>query len=278
MATTPNKAVSVPQLDQASLVALLRESKLVEEEWDTINRVKMDGFTFAFGEDDIRISNPKPGSPPAFRARLLDTPIEYQAAWIDEALAIALGRENAAKSFCKSYFGEPEQARKFAEDGTACTTCPIHPFVKKADLPAAANGKRCQWKGDLQYQLIDDDGTISDPTVWTHTLSPTGMIEFKGTGKAPEQGSATDESFMYKLAKFGAASDPDNQTAGVARALSALRLGSVLVEVRSVLDKSEDGARTWNVPVFTPYDIVEFEQAAALPAGEPTVNGDDLPF
>jgi hypothetical protein len=272
------KALAKQELSQADLTALLRASGLVEENRDAINRVKMDGFAFHFGEDDIRISNPK-GPKPAFRARLLDVPVEYQAAWIDEKLAEAIGRPNAAKSFCKSFFADERQARHYAEDGTDCRTCPIGPFVKKQDLPPEAEGKRCAWKGDVMFQLLDDNGEISDPTVWTLTMSTTGIIEFKGTGKDPVAGSVSELNFMQKLLRLGQGIG-DDPMLGINKVLTALPLGGIIADCYSLSAESDDKKMRWNVPSWEPVGVIDVDTTPALEAGAPAATGnpDDLPF
>lgn len=274
---TQTKAVAKQELSQADFTALLQGAGLIETSQGGINRVKLDGFAFRFGDDDIRLSNPK-GPKPAFRARLLDVPVEYQAAWIDEKLAHAIGRPNAAKSFCKSFFADERQARKFAEDGTSCQTCPIGPFVKRSELPVEAEGKRCAWKGDVLFQLLDDEGAISDPTVWTLTMNTTSIIEFKGTGKDPVKGSVSDLNFMQKLLRFGKDLTEGDEMGGIQKVLTGLPLGAVIADCYSLPAQNEDGSIRWNVISWTPVDVIEVEAAPALTDGSPRVNGDDLPF
>ena len=265
-------------LEGVDFNAILRDSGYGQVSDQEFNRIKIDGMVFHAG-DQMFVSNPKTKTP-AFRARLLDVPAEYQAAWIDDQLGRFLGRENASNSFCKSYFDEPNQARKYAEDGTACESCPINPFTKRENLPVLPDGtaaRKCSWRAELRVQILDDDGTISDPTEWLLTLPTTGIIEFKGTAKDPEKGHLGDLNFLQKLMRLGTTKWDGDPNASAFRALSAMRTGGVLVEVRAVPTKSQDGSRSYNVVQLTPYDIIEVDDAPALPAGD-VPDTDELPF
>lgn len=267
----------VPDLD---FTALLQSAGMIEfNTGSTFNRVSIDGAQFRFGGEDIRFYNAKTDEP-AFRGRLIDLPVEYQAAWIDNerGLATALGRPGF-KGYCRSHFEIEGQKREFSEDGTACRGCPISPFVKKEALPPEADGKKCSWKADAAFQLLDADGKISDDRVWTLSMTTTGVIEFKGTSREPEKGSATELTFMQKLVRLGASLNPADPNMGALNALNAVREGRVLFEARSIFQQGE-GAIRYYVPSFTPYDILAEDEIPALPSGEGnnSLPGDDLPF
>lgn len=270
-------AVAPAPISQEAINEALRAAGMAEpENTSGINRVSMNGFMFTTAAGKIYTSNPKTNTP-AMRVRLLDTPIEYQAAWLDENLARVIGRPGFS-GFCKSYFKEPTQARRFAEDGSSCSTCQVGPFVKKELLPAEADGKRCGWKADILFQILDDEGTITDPTVHLLSMSITGVIEFKGTAKDPVTGSASDLNFNQKLVRFGMDHDKEDPQRGLATALTSLGMGLVIADVRLLPQSNEGGSRNWTVPSFTPVDIIAPEDVPALPAGEPAAQRDDLPF
>jgi hypothetical protein len=273
-------AVVPSTLSEADITAALRKHGLLEPEAPAtgINRVTMNGLMFTFDDGTVATSNPKTGAP-AFLARLLDTPVEYQAAWLTEPLARAIGRPEDANRFCKSHFDVESEARKYSESGADCNKCPIGPFVPKDSIPLEADGRKCQWKADLSFQVVTPEFTIDDPKVHTLTLSTTSIIEFKGVAKNPVAGSASDFNFMQKLARFGMASDPENPTRGLANALTALRLGGVIVEVRAIPTWNADRSRSWSVASFTPVRIIDVAAADSPALPEVTgVSADDLPF
>lgn len=270
-------ALTTNVLSQDAINEALQKAGLAEPEaTGGVNRVTMNGFMFTFDDGNVATSNPKTGTP-AFRARLLDAPTEYQAAWLTEPLAAAIGRPQDAKRFCKSHFDTPNEARKRSESGADCTACPIGPFIPRDQIPVEADGRKCQWKADVHFQLVDDDGAISDPTVHTLTISTTSVIEFKGTAKSPVKGSASELNTIQKLARLGAAKDPENPTAGMSAALLALRLGGVICDVSALSMSSDDKSRSWTVASFNPVDVLDIEETPAMPAIEA---GEDtsLPF
>jgi hypothetical protein len=177
---------------------------------------------------------------------------------------------------CKSHFDDPNEARKFSDDGTSCDTCPIHPFVPKDQLPEEAKGKKCAWNADIDFYILDKqpDGTLAatDQTLYTMSLSTTGVIEFKGSNSKKGNalaGSVSDQNFMVKLAKLGMSKWGEP---GILKAMSMFQLGGVVAELRSLPTSSNDGAFKFNVTSFTPIDILEIEEPAALPE---SAEGDD---
>lgn len=257
------RALSVPDTD---ITAALRAAGVLEEPQGSFHRAKLDGATLLL-DDEPYVYNPKTDKP-AIVVRLARSPIEYQAFWFDETDAAANGRES--EGFCKSYFDIPEQARKFSQDGHSCEACPFYPFNREAP-------KRCQWKGDVEFQQVFDWGEPDKQRLgdelWTLTLSTTGMIEFKGTGKEPVRGSVSDMNFYHRLARYAL----DNGMS-VPDALTALAQGRVIAEVRILRASSKDGARTWSVVSFTPVAILDLANTPALTAGTDDGDLDDLPF
>lgn len=269
--------VPATPLGDDEMTAALRAAGLIEPErggGDYPQRAKVDGLTISLG-DEMYVSNPKTKAP-AFRARLIDVPVEYQGVFLDDDLARAINRSGDAGTYCKSFFAIEDQKREFSEDGHNCRECPINPFTKRDALPLLDNGKvakKCQWRAEVAFQVLDAEGAISDDTVWTLDLSTTSVIEFKGTQKTQPEGSVSEFNFMQKLARFGAASTPDDPTTGFRNALNALALGLVIVDVRQI-PTSKDGVN-WNVTSFDPVQILESEATAAIEAGD--IVGDDAP-
>lgn len=289
MATPARPGTNLPApvgLTAADFTAALKGAGFIESRESTFNRIKVDGTTFYAG-DEMYISNPKTNAP-AFLAQIVDSPLEYQAYWFNEdgEVARAVNRPEIAGHMCKSHFDIPEQAREYAEDGTPCRQCPINPFVKKELLPIESKGFKCSWRGDIQLRILDEEGKLADETIWTLSLPTTGMIEFKGTSRDAEKGHVGELNFMQQLVRLGASLTPDQPNDGLMKALTALRLGGVVTEVRSVPVQSATGNR-YNVVQFTPIQILDVEDAGpALTAGtaEPEPEGDgtpvidDLPF
>lgn len=290
--------------NNADINATLRALGLMEEEHvSNFNRAKINGTTFELGED-IYPSNQKTKAP-AFLGRLLDIPIEYQGVYLTADEAKILNRPNIADRFCKSHFDPaiyPNQADpsgrqgKYAEDGTECHKCPINPYTKRSESPLEG-GKKCSWRGDLVFQLCEEDGTTLDETVWTLSLPTTGMIELKGMRKEPEKGYVSSLNFMQQLSHFAIERFPDDNIAqAVTKAGTALRMGGVIAAFTIIQTKSADGSRNFPVVVLTPRNIVDtldnpvnqIEAGTTEPTArseeptpaeaKPATADDDLPF
>lgn len=258
----------------------------------TFNRIKMSGNVLYYGDDVIGEYSLKTKEP-ALIVQITDAPVEYQSMWFEPELALAVDRPSISGRFCKSYFDDPTQARKFAEDGTDCNTCPVHPFMPQDQLPPEAKAQRgaskCSWKGDIEFRILEknEDGTLAavDETVYTLSLPTTGIIEFKGSSSKkgnPLAGSVSDENFMVKLARLGVEKWGEE---GLLKAHTALRMGGVIAELRLPQAQSRDGSNSYHVASFTPIDIIEQEEQAALPTSEgadevdeSTAEAGDLPF
>jgi hypothetical protein len=279
----PTAAVVPLTLTPDEITAKLRELGMVETgSTGDFNRVKMDGGTFIMG-DEMYVSNPVTKAP-AFRARIMELPIEYQAYWFTAEDAAIVGRDGSvpdvpsiADRFCKSYFEDPQQAREYAEDGTACRQCPVNPFTKNSPT-----GKKCSWKGDISFQVLDKDGMLpEDAPIWTVTLPTTAMMEFKGTSRAPLAGHVGELNFMQLLARLALENAPDGNAA-LYRAWTAARNGGVIADFRAVPTQSQDGARRYNVIQLTPVAILDVEEPAAVGdgngGGDASGDIDDLPF
>lgn len=291
-ASTPN----VPAvLDEDAFAAALREHGFLSAAGggSDFNRIKVVGQNFVFGTDErgndniIASYNPVTKEP-ALYVRIAGQPTEYQKAWFDKdgELARAVGRPQAAGKMCKSHFDDPNEARKFGAtsvDRASCDECPIHPFVPKDQLPEEAKGKKCAWNADIEFYILDkqEDGTLAaiDETLYTLSLSTTGVIEFKGSNSKKTSalaGSVSDQNFMVKLAKLGM---EKWGAPGILKAMSYFNLGGVVAEVRSLPASSGDGAFRYSVTSFTPIDILEVEEPAALPgSADDSGDPDEVPF
>ena len=278
-------ALAAPSADE--ITKILQGMGALETPSTQYNRIKVEGSIFTI-DDEPFVYNPKTDAP-AFTARIVNSPDQYQSLWIDDNSAKILDRPELAGRFCKSHFAIPTEARVFSETGYSCKECPAAPFVKNSPLE---NGKRCQWKGDVELQLVDPATgqfrTITDPStgeimpderVWTLTLSTTAMMEWQGTAKDGAAGNVSQYNFMHKLALYGIENFPDLDTSSAIRAaINALGEGRVIAEFRSLRAENKEMGRTWTVPSATPTAILDtFEANPQLEAGHPLDNEDDLP-
>ncbi|MGA7270465.1 MAG: hypothetical protein WB239_05270 [Acidimicrobiia bacterium] len=253
------------------------------------NRLTAKGTVIYNGEDIVAAYNPKTKEP-ALIVQLLRKPREYQSAWIDKdgVLAQFLGRPHMAGKFCKSHFDDPKEARKYAEDGTSCDECPIHPFVPRNDLPEEANGRKCAWKADVEFVILEkndkDELQVVDPTVWTMSLATTAVIEFVGSSSKKKgdnlAGSVSQFNTMVRIAKLGV---QKWGPAGIMKAMTYLELGGVICALRLLPMENKEMGRSWTVPSFEPIEILEVDEQAALPTSEKAppasdVSTDDIPF
>lgn len=227
-------------------------------------RMKAKGNVFQT-DDDVWVSNPKTGEP-AFTARLMGPPVQYQAKWFNEAEAERAGRPQIKDRFCKSHYDIPAENREYSQDGSSCRACPFSPY---SDEP-----KKCGWRGDLSFQIVPDDGPLTgDEPLHMLSLPVTGMIEFRGTKRAPLEGSATDENFMKKLADLSILQAEEwkcTPTEAIIVGLEALNEGMVAAEFRLVEMSNEEQGREWSVVSLTPVHVQkpEVQDSPAIEAGD----------
>jgi len=265
-------AVVYEPLNVDEISAILAAHGAIDEAGDSYIRMKVQGTNF-ITDDDVWMSNPKTGAP-AFKARLIGPPIQYQAFWFDAAAAERAGRPDMVKRFCKSHYDNPNEAREYGTNGASCRACPFNPF--------GSERPKCQWRGDVNFQIIDDEQPLTgDEPIYTMSFSITSMIEYKGTKRAPNEGSVSTENFMYKLAKFsiGMASEwgvsPEQ---AIIIGLSALNEGMVAVEFRALTARSEELGREWSVVSMTPYHVQKPDTGETKQIGDGTSIADDLDF
>jgi hypothetical protein len=276
---------------------ILRGGGYIDAAASDFNRMKLDGSTIVAG-DDIFIYNPKKPDVPAFQAQIVQPPEEYQGKWFNAEAAQIANRPDIADSMCKSYYDNPQQARKYSEDGASCDACPFHPFHKSA-MPGTDQAK-CSWKGDLRLRIIPENGELTgEEPVWTLTLSTTGMIEYRGASREPQKGSVSEYNFLYQLSRLAESKAEEwgvTPKQAVMMALNAYQAGGVAANVRVLRATNDEGSRSWSVPSFEPFHIEESfavapqtEDAAEAPAAAAiaevrTVSGevldgtDPLPF
>ena len=254
------------------LQKILAGAGAIDEKNDSYGatRMKVNGNTFQT-DDNVWMSNPK-SEAPAFTARLMSPPEQYQAFWFDDAAAERAGRPEMAGRMCKSYYDNPQEARDYGTNGAPCRSCLFKPFGDERP--------KCGWKGDLRFQIFPEDGELKgDEPLHEITFSVTGMIEFRGTAREPQGGSATDMNFITKLGYF-AAGNPALEYPGlwsewgvtpgeaVGIALEALNEGLVVAGFRIAMQSNQDKSRTWPVVVLDPVHVERPETGTtAIPAG-----------
>jgi hypothetical protein len=275
----PTSALALPQLTDADFTRALAEAGLIQSgPVSGVRRMQIDGSSFVAG-DDIFVYN-QATKQPAFTARLVGPLVQYQGFYFTEQEARIAGRPNMIDKFCKSFFDVPTQARKFAEDGTSCPECPFGPFLKET-----LTGKKCQWRADLELQIMPPSGQLTgDEQIWLLNLSTTSVIEFVGTARNQPAGSVSDLNFLQKLARMGAETTPDNPQQGAIRAMRAYQLGGVVAAFRLLSAQNTDGSIKWRVVSLDPVTFVDMPEpeeapalaAAAIPVSNP--EPDDLPF
>jgi hypothetical protein len=251
--------VAIPTLTPDEITAILAEAGAIDEQQETFLRLKVDGTNFV-SDDDIWMSNPKTGEP-AFTARILNNPVQFQAMWFDDGKQKGIDPDwvryerpdMVGGGYCKSYFDNPQEARETGTNGASCRDCMCNPFQKKVR-------PKCGWKGDLQLQMIPEDGVMKgDEPVVTLTLSTTGMIQWRGTAQSKQGGSAPDTfNFQYLLAELAIAKSGEwglSVPEAINAALTSLVGGGVAAEWRIHRVTNEESGNTWSVPAATPVHI-----------------------
>lgn len=270
-----DSAVAVPYtpLTTSEISAILAASGAIDEQNLGYIRMKTQGTSF-ITDNDFWNSNPKTGTP-AFTARLLGPPVQYQAFYFDAVSAEKAGRPDMVKKFCKSHYDNPNENREFGTNHASCRACPFNPFGHEQP--------KCGWKGDLNFQIIPEGTPLTgDEPIHTITLSLTGMIEWKGTRKTPNAGSVSDKNFMYKLAELSIEqaeewSVPPGEA--ILIGLSALNEGLVAAEFRSLIARNEEKGMEWSVISLTPVHVQKPDTGDEPPALESGATiGDELDF
>lgn len=270
-----DSAVALPyaELTAAEISAILAASGAIDEANLGYIRMKTQGTNFVT-DDDIWMTNPKTGAP-AFTARLLGPPVQYQAFYFDAAKAEKAGRPDMVNRFCRSHYDNPNENREYGTNGYSCRACIFNPFGQESP--------KCGWKGDINFQIIPDGQTLTgDEPIHTLTLSLTGMIEWRGTRRAPNEGSVSTENFMYKLAKLSILQAQEwgvSPEQAIIIGLSALNEGMVAAEFRSLVARNEERGMEWNVVSITPIHVQRPETTdGPEQLGDGSTIGDELGF
>ena len=253
--------VAPATLTPEEISAVLAGAGAIDEQGEEYyTRMKAQG-TNLVTDTDVWMSNPKTGEP-AFTARLLSAPTQYQAFFFDAAAAEKAGRPDMVKRFCRSHYDNPAEAREYGTNGAPCRPCPFNPF--------GSERPKCSWRGDVNFQIIPEDGVlVGDEPIYTISLSITGMIEWKGTKRAPNECSVSDQNFMYKLAALSLQSAEEwavPQEQAIIIGLSALNEGLVAAEFRSIIAHNDEKSMEWSVVSLTPVHIQRPTEQAAIEA------------
>jgi len=243
--------IQVATLTSEEISAILAAAGAVDEEQEQFHRIKVDGQSFVANDDNIWFSNPKTKEP-AFTARIMGPPSQFQSFWFTQEDAITANRPEMANSFCKSSYDNPQENRVRGTNGASCRDCQFNPFSDRRP--------KCSWKGDLQFQIVPDDGMLTgEEVVYTLTLSTTGMIQWRGTRVNPKGGSVPNtDNTMHALAKLALSLAPEwgmEPEQAIVAALTALNNGMVAAEFRIFRNTNENNGQTWSIPVITPVHI-----------------------
>ena len=271
-----DKAVVTQSLSHEELMALLGQTGEVAQASSEFHRMKLNGGILE--TDDGEMFAPKKDGP-AVTLRIVKPPVYYNAFYLTEDTtnggfnAATIGRGDMNGRFSKRYDDPAEQA---ADTNQANDIY---------DEVAAATGKRGDFKGDLQVQIVPPDGQMTgDETIYTLTLSTTSVFERRGSTRDQNSGSVSETNFIVKLAQKAAADaaeaggDVTAQKKAVLDAMTSLRLGGVLADVYPLRAQDEKGTRTWWVLAWVPVHIEPPDGGApALGAGL-TTDPDDVPI
>jgi hypothetical protein len=267
----PSKALTVAkELSQAELNALLQGAGYASVPGERQERISLKGQIFTASDTgEMFVYNPKHPENPAFTARIVKPVSEYNAIYIDEAIARQFERLDLANTFSKKFY-QPDPDRRVWPSDEAYDDLARHvgEFIDKDGKPM-----KHAWKGDLLLQILPEDGTLTgEETEYLLTLATTSLIEFKGTSKAPEAGAVSEFNFMQKLVRFAieSAAEGIEPSKAVLDALTSYAMGGVVAEVRVGNAENKSLNQSWTVAIFDPIHIEPADSgAAALPSGDP---------
>jgi hypothetical protein len=257
----PKKTASSVQvatrMSPEELTQLLQRNGWAEKgSSDSMPRIKLDANMLTTPEGGMYVYNPAKPNVPAMVVRIVSPPEEYYAIWIDTGVAQSIGRTDLEGTFSKQYINPDPDRRVWPSDEAW------------DDLRRA--GHKGSWKGDILLQIIPEDGALKgDEPVYVLTLPTTSLIEFKGSSRAPLEGSVSDENFITKLSGFAQEHATGDPSQAVMDALESLTLGGVAAEVRLLRAENKELGRTWSVVVFDPIHVEDMtNQTPALGDGE----------
>lgn len=266
MTTPKNHALIAATLSPADLTSMLQESGMLSR-GSEFHRMSLEGGKLVAG-DDIYVFNERKPETPAVTVRIVKPPFYYSALWVDEAMAREVGQPALANKFVKKYDDKNDDLFNSHDPETY-------------DLLTKQLGIRGSFKGDILLQIVPASGELTgEEPIYTLTLPTTSVFEWRGSSRNPNGGSVSEFNFMYKLAQLAsqqaadAGEDETGQRRAVMAALTALRLGGVVADIRLWTMKNDDGNRTWTVISFDPVHIEPVDNAPALTDG----NDEDLPL
>lgn len=260
----PTKAVATTkELSQTELNNLLQSAGFAAPPSERQGRLNLKGQIFTASDtNDMFVYNPKHPEDPAFTVRIVKPVEEYNAIYIDDAIARQFDRPDLANTFSKKYY-QPNPDRRVWPSDEAYDELSRHvgEYTDKDGKPM-----KHSWKGDLLVQILPEDGVLTgEETQYIMTLPTTALIEYKGASKSPEAGVASEYNFMQKLVRFAQAQEGvTDPSKAVIDALTSYAMGGVVAEVRVGNVENKTLNQSWTVPVFDPIHI------------EPMVEGDAL--
>ena len=259
-------AVTVAKtLSKEELTSLLqREGWAEKASGDSYPRMKLDGAMLTTPEGGMYVYNPSKPQVPALTVRIVRPPEEYWAIWIDGSVARGFNRPDLEGTFSKKYI-HPDPDRKVWPSDE------VYEELRAADLvDDRGNPVKSAWKGDILLQIIPDEGMLTgEETVYLLTLSTTSLIDFKGTSRAPSEGSVSEDNFITKLSNFAQSQEGVTDPArAVLDALTSLTLGGVAAEVRILRAENKERGQSWSVVVFDPIHVEPMDAPPALGDGE----------
>jgi hypothetical protein len=283
---TPVNAVVPTTLDNEELLKLLGDAKMLPSAGEgNFRRMSLKGGSLVTdpGQPDEE-SWPPTRKGPTMTVRIVKPPIYYNAFFLSSEEkngsidANRIGRPDLNGKFVKKYDDPAEQA---ADDWANVDAYDA--------LVQATNGNRGQFKGDIQLQILPEDGEFKgDEPIYTLTLSSSSAIDFRGTRKNQSGGVVQEKNFIVQLAELAqqqaieAGAGIEDIPQAILNAMTAFRLGGVVAEIYLIVTTSQkDPSISWTVIAFKPIYIESGSEQAALPSGEGddlTIDPDDLPF
>lgn len=216
---------------------------------------------------------------PTMTVRIVKPPVYYNSFFLDASESNGavdggrIGRPDLNGKFVKKY-DNPENGNEWDNS-------------EVFDDLAKATGKRGSFKGDIQLQIVPDDGVLTgEEPIYTLALSTTSAMDFRGSAKNPSGGIVQDKNFTVQLGEFAIAKaieEGRDPRQAILDAMTALQLGGVVAEIYLIQSSNEDKSIVWTVVAFKPIHVELGDTAPALTEGETTVdpvaaNDDDLPF
>lgn len=247
MSTPKTNALVAATLSPTDLTSLLQDSGMLSR-GSEFHRMSLEGGKLVAG-DDIYVFNERKPETPAATVRIVKPPFYYNALWVDDAMAHEVNRPDLSSRFVKK-FDNPNDDSFNSHD------------PETYDVLTKTLGVRGAFKGDILLQIVPPSGEMTgEEPIYTLTLPTTSVFEWRGSTRNPNGGSVSEFNFIYKLADFAmkqaadTGEDETGQRSAVSAALTALRLGGVVADIRLWTMKNDDGSRSWTVISFDPVHV-----------------------